>query len=303
MHHPRAYTMIPVLLFAFVLLAAPVAHAQQRIYLPVISNSVNEASTQAAPDGTATDRQLDVAAAGAVNGYPWRNHRAPFDFTFGSNIDNHQQSKTEGKDRLTGFLYISFVDGEMHGELPVAQHQPCEEDPEACTVGWTIQGIQATARLMQHGQGQPQWCMNEEDLPPMRGYSHFHWVKETGGHTGDPVTVGDWYDGYLLKLTAVDTFWFKHAGHGSGGEMAPGGEETPGHDAGSGCGDEDSGCGDESDSCGDEGDDSCGDDHGGSGDEGGGHGKGAAVYPGIDTDSHANFIISDDCDAEELPSR
>ena len=39
--------------FEFVLLTAPLVHAQQQIHLPVISNSMSEAMMQAAPDVTA----------------------------------------------------------------------------------------------------------------------------------------------------------------------------------------------------------------------------------------------------------
>jgi hypothetical protein len=56
----------------------------------------------------------------------------------------------------------------------------------------------------------PEWYIDPADLPPQPGYSHFHWLNESP-HAGGLV-IGQTYDGYLLKLTARDTFSFEHHG-------------------------------------------------------------------------------------------
>ena len=56
----------------------------------------------------------------------------------------------------------------------------------------------------------PTWCVASEDLPNEPGYSHFHWSNQSSH--ADGLTVGQVYDGYLLKLNAIDTFFFDHHG-------------------------------------------------------------------------------------------
>ena len=268
-------------LVVIVLLLAPgLAYAEgSEIYLPMIFTP-----------------QTSSVANAALQSYPWQNHAPPFDLLFGNRMDQHQQSKSEGQDRLSGFLYIDFTGETNEDGVPKAKHVNCNEPNSECTVGWTLQGIQRSATLLEQGEGgPPQWCIDEESWPIAQGYTHFHWIREGGGagegeHSG--LQVGEEYTGYLIKLTARTTFVFQHAGeHDQGGE--PGGPPTdPGgdHDDG-GCGDdsghEEGGCG--GDDGGHEEDGGCGGDDGGHEDDGSNcaH-KGVLVSPGIDFVSHAN---------------
>jgi hypothetical protein len=78
-------------------------------------------------------------------------------------------------------------------------------------VGWKLKGVRAQAMLLDNPEsGHPIWCINSQDLAPSPDYSHFHW-EGAPEHAG-MLTVGNIYDGYLLKLTAVEHFFFKHHG-------------------------------------------------------------------------------------------
>lgn len=132
-------------------------------------------------------------------GLPWDNHGDPFDFEFGNHFDDHQQSKVNGgKNKLTGFLYIEFTGGTADG-LPDAKHG-------TETVGWVLDGLPVKgAVLLEHDPGEhPLWCLDPEDLPRSKGYTHFHWTGDDG------LDDGKSYEGYLLKLTAIDSFNFEH---------------------------------------------------------------------------------------------
>ena len=100
-------------------------------------------------------------------------------------------------------------------------------------MGWVLNGIPIQATYLGHESGShPEWYIKKADLPRQPGYSHFHWLGKpdhpsgthesttdhTDGskesrpdHTGG-LQEGQIYDGYLLKLTAVDTFYFEHHG-------------------------------------------------------------------------------------------
>ncbi len=143
---------------------------------------------------------INSAMAG---GPPWTGHAAPFDFLLGNHIDQYLQSTLLGNDDIQGFFYITFIGGKTLGYLN-ADHG---ED----TVGWVVYGVPMKARLlalppMMH----PQWCINPAELPREKGFSHFHWL---GMPTkADGLKIGQTYDGYLLKLTSIDTFYFVMAG-------------------------------------------------------------------------------------------
>lgn len=146
-----------------------------------------------------------------ATGYHWRDHATPFDFLFGNHIDTHQQSKIDGKDKLVGFLYIRFTGEYTEDGIPKAEHAKCAEVPDECTVGWVLKGIPISAVYMGHEHGQhPQWGVAADDLPRQPGYTHFHWLDQS--EHADGLTVGETYDGYLLKLTARETFFFEHHG-------------------------------------------------------------------------------------------
>ena len=153
-----------------------------------------------------------AATAYAATGYTWNNHDAPYDYKFLNHIDTHQQSKLNGRDQLGGFFYIKFTgDVNEEYEVPEAEHANCNNVPDDCTVGWKLKGVSAQAKLLDKPAGKhPQWCVNPGAMPRSPGYTHFHWYG-LPLHAGD-LKIGDVYDGYLLKLTAVDRFWFDHHG-------------------------------------------------------------------------------------------
>ncbi len=311
------------LLFLLSGMVAParVAYADEtEVFLPVITAGSN---------GQDQERVAESGNAGRSEGYPWRDHAAPYTYRFGNRMDQHQQSKKVGQDQLNGFLYIWFTD-ETHedpelGRLPVAQHVDCanppqreDGEPSSCTVGWTMHGIRVQGQLLTYGGGRPTWCIDPSSMPEQPGYTHFHWERAEEGACSGLGRDCLVYDGYLIKLTARESFRFVHAGQGNSGGGGHDGGDCGGDDHG------DDGCGDEHDAggCGDEHDaghtpggsgtvpggdhdagGGCGDDHeegGCSGDDGhdpgsssheGGHGRacGANITPGIDELSHANF--------------
>ena len=146
-----------------------------------------------------------------AEGYGWRDHALPFDFRFGNHIDTHQQSKLAGKGKLEGFFYIRFT-GDVTGDgTPIAKHADCDKVGDQCTVGWILDGIPMQATYLGHTEGlHPEWYIDPANLPRQPGYSHFHWTG-TPDHPGG-LQEGQTYDGYLLKLTARDTFFFEHHG-------------------------------------------------------------------------------------------
>lgn len=179
---------------------------------------------------TRPEDQKEIAINFRSESYGWNDHRPPYDFLFGNHFDTHQQTKKSGSQRLNGFFYIT-AKGDKNG-IPVADHGNCDENPEGCTVGWTLHGIEMEAELLQKGMGHPQWYISSEKMPKQRGYTHFHWVKKkdhnegneghqsSAGNSDDSsdthssgLEVGATYEGYLLKLTASETFYFEH--HGS----------------------------------------------------------------------------------------
>ena len=143
---------------------------------------------------------VNVYAAGRS----WDNHSDPFDFIFGDDsFDSHQQSKVKGgKDKLVGFFYITFGDYNEEVGLQEARHG-------TETVGWGLKGVPVKdAVLIENTPGEhPVWCLDPEDIPQPQGYTHFHW---TGDIERSDLVLGDGYDGYLLKLTAIDSFYFLH---------------------------------------------------------------------------------------------
>jgi hypothetical protein len=193
-------------------------------------------------------------------GFPWQDdHAAPFDFTFGNLIDNHQQSKVVRNGMLQGFVYIQFI-GEENG-VPVAERADCENPDLDCRVGWKVKGIPFTATLV--SKGPRKWLVDETLLPASGSYVHFHWVGTPRKPCG--LKIGDTKSGFLLQRTAVTEFqWLGgnsangHGGHlvtpgmdlhsnivtvwngdpGGGGEPGGGGDhdegDCGGHDGGSG---------------------------------------------------------------------
>ena len=154
---------------------------------------------------------LGATPATATDLYPWNNHAEPFIFLFGNEIDLHQQSRlTNRGGDLFGYFYIGFTGVVTKDGYDVASHADCNANP--CTVGWTLDGKPRTATLLYHVEADhPVFLINRLDIPEPGAYAHFHWLDYGNSAEGMP-PVGASVPGYLLQLTAVDTFCFIHHG-------------------------------------------------------------------------------------------
>jgi hypothetical protein len=145
----------------------------------------------------------------AADLYPWNNHAPPFTFLFneGMHIDTHQQTRLDRNGNLIGFLYIEFTGAVSKDGFRVASHTDCNATGADCTVGWLIGGKPVTeATLVYHvEEDHPTWLVDRAAIPQPGSYSHFHWIGAT-----DHGSVGTTLPGYLLQLTAIDTFCFVH---------------------------------------------------------------------------------------------
>lgn len=153
-----------------------------------------------------------VGAAGATQAHPWSDHAAPFDFEFENHIDGHQQSLAKNQ-MLEGFFYISFTGAtEQASGLQIAEHGDCSAADVDCEVGWVWHGVTWSAEYCGHPAdgGHPTWAVTDADKYVKRGYSHFHWLND--GEHASGLDEGKVYDGYLLRLTAIDSFFFDHHG-------------------------------------------------------------------------------------------
>jgi len=148
---------------------------------------------------------LGAGSASAIDLYPWNNHADPFSFLFGNDIDTHQQTrllKNGSLYSLSGYFYIGFTGVVTKDGYRVATHVDCNAMP--CTVGWTLDGKPDTATfLYEVVPDHPVFLVNRLDIPEPGAYAHFHWL-------GANPTPGENTSGYLLQLTAVDTFCFIH---------------------------------------------------------------------------------------------
>jgi hypothetical protein len=87
----------------------------------------------------------------------------------------------------------------------VATHQDCNAAP--CAVGWTLNGQPRTAAFLYQADGDhPVFLVNRLDIPEPGAHAHFHWLDYAGTLPAAGVSV----PGYLLQLSAVDTFCFIH---------------------------------------------------------------------------------------------
>jgi hypothetical protein len=149
---------------------------------------------------------LGAAPATAADFYPWNNHAAPYTFLFGNDIDTHQQTQQLPGGSLSGFFYIQFTGVVTKDGYPVATHVDCNTTT-SCTVGWTLSGKPRTAAfLYQVDDDHPVFLVNRLDIPEPGAYAHFHWLDYAG--TMPPVGVS--VPGYLLQLSAVDSFCLIH---------------------------------------------------------------------------------------------
>ena len=164
-------------------------------------------------------------------GPKWNDNEHPFNFLFGNIFDTHQQSMISGnQDTLTGFFYIRYVGGDNPDGLPNAQHG-------TETVGWLLDGVPVVdAKVIDLSGQHPVWCIDPVYIPRAKGYSHFHWTGDPQSRGG--LVLGEEKDGYVLKLTAIDAFFFEHGGY----PIVPGIDYDSHHnividEAGTGCSD------------------------------------------------------------------
>ena len=199
-------------------------------------------------------------------GYKWQNHAAPFGFTFGNLIDNHQQTRELKNGLLQGYIYVQFT-GEIINGKPVARRTDCDNPELDCRVGWEVTGTWVQgAKLVQ--KGPRLWDIDAANLPNDPEFTHFHWIIGSDGRNpkkpcglviyspDDQVT----YSGYLFKRTAVAEFYWlggnedKETGrlvtpgidlHSNllGRWTGGGGGHDGGHDGGEPGGDDTGGCG------------------------------------------------------------
>lgn len=134
--------------------------------------------------------------------YPWNNHAAPLNFLFGNDFDTHQQTRQYDGGLLFGFFYVSFNGVVTKDGYRVASHADCNSTP--CTVGWILDGKRRMATfLYEAASDHPVFLLPRQEIPEPGAFSHFHWL-------GAEPTPGEARKGYLLQLTAVDTFCFFH---------------------------------------------------------------------------------------------
>ena len=145
-------------------------------------------------------------SAAAADLYPWRNHDAPFSFVFGNEIDTHQQTRLTRDGSLFGFFYVRFTGVQTKDRYPVATHVDCNTVAD-CTVGWTLNGNPISATfLYQTLDEHPVFLVKRADITQPGSPSHFHWLGAVMPQPRQTV------NGFLLQLTAVDSFCFIHHG-------------------------------------------------------------------------------------------
>jgi hypothetical protein len=146
-----------------------------------------------------------MTAVQAAEMYPWRQHKQPLSFVFGNEIDGHQQTR-EGRDgNLNGYLYVQYTGVVTKDNYPVATHVDCNAIGADCFVGWKVAGIPVSAMLVrQPTNDHPVFLIGRADIPQPGSYTHFHWK---GAEMPKPYLP---IDGYLLELTAMNSFCFIH---------------------------------------------------------------------------------------------
>jgi hypothetical protein len=150
--------------------------------------------------------------AHATDLLPWNNHAAPFNLPFGNDFDTHQQSRQLHEGGLYGFLYIGFTDIVTKDGYRVATHVNC--NTAHCTVGWIMDGRRRAATfLYQAPSDHPVFLISRSHIPEPGAFAHFHWL-------GPELIPNELEKGYLLQLTAVDTFCFVHDISGNPGKKS-----------------------------------------------------------------------------------
>jgi hypothetical protein len=147
---------------------------------------------------------MAAAASDAADLYPWRNHAAPFEFLFGNDIDTHQQTRRMRDGSLYGFFYVRHTGVVTKDGQAVATHADCSAVTD-CTVGWALAGKPTNAALLYEVMhDHPVFLVSRQDIPQPGGYTHFHWLG--AAMPAQRATAA----GYLLQLTAADSFCFIH---------------------------------------------------------------------------------------------
>jgi len=151
-----------------------------------------------------------MSAPVLAGGVPWKDHQAPFDFLFGNHFDTHQQTKPMPDGSLSGLLYVKFTGDLTSDGVPVARHADAGDPMNEVSVGWQIRAVPAVATVVYHQMGDhPIWLIDDRnDIPQPGGYTHFHWLD--GPMNAMDLVIGDTFEGYILELTAKDTFAFGH---------------------------------------------------------------------------------------------
>ncbi len=151
-----------------------------------------------------------VSGLSFSQGLVWKNHRAPFDFTFGNHMDTHQQTQILPDGSLFGYLYIAYTGEETPEGVPVARHQDCNDEEVKCVVGWELRGLPGFANFFDHLMGDhPVWSVSRSQIPVPGSYTHFHW--EGPPEHAHALTYQDMdVPGYFLQLRAKRTFLFEH---------------------------------------------------------------------------------------------
>lgn len=162
----------------------------------------------------ATLSLMVTASVQAAEMYPWRQHRQPFGFLFGNAIDGHQQTRLERNGSLNGYLYVHYTGVVTKDNYPVATHVDCNANGANCSVGWKIEGEPSSAKLVRQPMHDHKvFWIERADIPQPGSFAHFHWTGMT-----EPTQPYLSVPGYLLELTAANSFCFIH--HDAGMAMS-----------------------------------------------------------------------------------
>jgi len=86
----------------------------------------------------------------------------------------------------------------------VATHVDCSDRRFDCKVGWKIDAVPSRAKLvLQPMHDHPVFLLRRPDIPQPGSHAHFHW-------NGAMPMLNQSANGYLLELTAVNSFCFIH---------------------------------------------------------------------------------------------
>lgn len=133
----------------------------------------------------------------ASSGKKWNDHKEPWDFLFNDiMLDMHHEFQGIGQlnddgyyEKIKGFMYITYND---EGNAILGTD----------VVGWQVHGKFSMAQFNGVMAKHP-WTVYEDDVPKEQGYVHWHPLD---GHQSKEEM--EWYPGYFLKHSAVESFYF-----------------------------------------------------------------------------------------------